>query len=31
MILLKDIASFLNITPTYLSKLRKEIAFGQEK
>lgn len=28
---LKDIASFLNVTPTYLSKIRKEITFGQEK
>ena len=28
---LKDIASFLNITPIYLSKIRKEIIFGQEK
>ena len=26
---LKDIASFLNITPIYLSKLRKEITFGK--
>ncbi len=29
MLSLKDIASFLNITPTYLSKIRKEITFGQ--
>ncbi len=28
---LKDIASFLNITPIYLSKIRKEITFGSEK
>ena len=28
---LKDIASFLNITPVYLSKIRKEITFGGEK
>ena len=28
---LKDIASFLNVTPTYLSKIRKEITFGKEK
>lgn len=26
---LQDIASFLNITPIYLSKLRKEITFGK--
>ena len=25
---LKDIASFLNVTPVYLSKIRKEITFG---
>ena len=30
MLSLKDIASFLNITPSYLSTLRKEITFGQE-
>ena len=30
MLSLKDIASFLNITPTYLSKLRKEITFEQK-
>ena len=29
MLSLKDIASFLNITPSYLSKLRKEITFGK--
>lgn len=29
MLSLKDIASFLNITPTYLSKLRKEMTFEQ--
>ena len=29
MLSLKDIASFLNITPIYLSKLRKEITFGK--
>lgn len=29
MLSLKAIASFLNITPIYLSKLRKEITFGQ--
>ena len=28
---LQDIASFLNVTPTYLSKIRKEITFGKEK
>ena len=28
---LRDIASFLNVTPTYLSKIRKEITFGKEK
>ena len=28
---LKDIASFLNITPIYLSKLRREITFGKEQ
>ena len=28
---LKDIASFLNITPVYLSKIRKEITFGGKK
>ena len=28
---LKDIASFLNITPVYLSKIRKEITFGENK
>lgn len=28
---LKDIASFLNITPVYLSKVRKEITFGKEE
>ena len=27
---LKDIASFLNITPSYLSTIRKEITFGEE-
>ena len=27
MLSLKDIASFLNITPTYLSELRKEMTF----
>ena len=31
MLSLKDIASFLNITPIYLSKLRREITFGKEK
>jgi len=31
MLSLKDIASFLNITPIYLSKIRKELTFGQEK
>lgn len=30
MLSLKDIASFLNITPIYLSKLRKEITFGNK-
>ena len=30
MLSLKDIASFLNVTPTYLSKLRKEFTFGQK-
>ncbi len=30
MLSLKDIASFLNISPVYLSKIRKEITFGQE-
>ena len=29
MLSLKDIASFLNIPPIYLSKLRKEITFGK--
>ena len=29
MLSLKDIALFLNITPIYLSKLRKEITFGK--
>jgi len=29
MLSLKDIASFLNISPVYLSKIRKEITFGQ--
>ena len=29
MLSLKDIASLLNITPIYLSKLRKEITFGK--
>ncbi len=28
---LKDIASFLNITPVYLSKIRKEITFSEIK
>ena len=28
---LKDIASFLNITPSYLSTIRKEITFGEER
>ena len=28
---LKDIASFLNVTPAYLSKIRREITFGKEK
>ena len=28
---LRDIASFLNITPIYLSKIRKEITFGGKK
>ena len=28
---LKDIASFLNITPVYLSKIRKEITFAEGK
>ena len=28
---LNAIASFLNVTPTYLSKIRKEITFGKEK
>jgi len=27
MLSLKDIASFLNVTPTYLSKLRKEMTY----
>jgi YesN/AraC family two-component response regulator len=27
MLSLKDIASFLNITPIYLSKLRKEMTY----
>ena len=31
MLSLKDIASFLNVTPTYLSKIRKEITFEQKK
>jgi YesN/AraC family two-component response regulator len=31
MLSLKDIASFLNITPTYLSKLRKEITFERKE
>ena len=30
MLSLKDIASFLNVTPTYLSKLRRELTFGKE-
>jgi len=30
MLSLKDIASFLNISPIYLSKIRKEITFGQK-
>lgn len=30
MLSLKDIASFLNITPSYLSTLRKEMTFGQK-
>ena len=30
MLSLKDIASFLNITPIYLSKLRREVTFGQK-
>ena len=30
MLSLKDIASFLNCTPTYLSKIRKEITFEQK-
>lgn len=30
MLSLKDIASFLKISPIYLSKIRKEITFGQE-
>ena len=30
MLSLKDIASFLNITPIYLSKLRREVTFGKE-
>ncbi len=29
MLSLKDIASFLNVTPVYLSKIRKEITFGE--
>ena len=28
---LKDIASFLNVTPTYLSKIRKEITFDGKR
>ena len=28
---LKDIASFLNVTPVYLSKIRREITFEEEK
>ena len=31
MLSLKDIASFLNVTPVYLSKIRKEITFGKKK
>ena len=31
MLSLKDIASFLNVTPVYLSKIRKEITFSKEK
>ena len=31
MLSLKDIASFLNVTPVYLSKIRKEITFAKEK
>ena len=31
MLSLKDIASFLNITPSYLSTLRKELTFSKEK
>ena len=31
MLSLKDIASFLNITPSYLSTLRKGLTFGKEK
>ena len=31
MVSLQDIASFLNITPTYLSTIRKEITFNDEK
>jgi CRP-like cAMP-binding protein len=31
MLSLKDIASFLNVTPTYLSKIRKEITFEKKK
>ena len=30
MLSLKDIASFLKISPIYLSKIRKELTFGQE-
>ena len=30
MLSLKDIASFLNITPCYLSRIRKQITFGQK-
>ena len=30
MLSLKDIASFLNVTPQMLSKFRREITFGQQ-
>ncbi|TGX96558.1 Crp/Fnr family transcriptional regulator, partial [Bacteroides muris (ex Afrizal et al. 2022)] len=29
-ITLKDLASYLQITPTYLSRIRKEITFGKK-
>lgn len=29
-ITLKELASYLQITPTYLSRIRKEITFGKE-